>query len=224
MAWKSRYAFLETVLLWFYDDAAGICDGYRQQDRLISCTERSWMKISQTHSERRCPFVLVYAALRPFLQASETHGNGLFVKKDFSAAGSFIPVPLAGRFEVHDNEEGCWQAVKRDGVPRFLVLPNITPLLSGSEVARPTSALYLVPDKTSPLYYMNSSATDVEKENFAEEIKLKPSRDFKGGLDVKEYLGNPQNCVSFDISVDVAAGTELLAYYKFEEDVDEMSD
>ena len=40
-------------------------------------------------------------------------------------------------------------------------------------------------------------------------------------MDVKEYLGNPQNCVSFNDAVDVSAGTELLAYYKMlEQDAD----
>jgi len=77
-------------------------------------------------------------------------------------------------------------------------------LLSGSEVARPTSALYLVPEKTCPLIYMNSSAADVEGENLAGEVNLTPSRGFKGGeVDVNEYLGNPQNyCVSFNVAVD----------------------
>ena len=84
-----------------------------------------------------------------------------------------------------------------------MLLPNVTPLLSGSEVARPTFALYLVPEKTCPLIYMNSSAADVERENVAGEVNLKPRRDFNGGgVDVK---GNPQNCESFNVAVDVSA-------------------
>ena len=49
---------------------------------------------------------------------------------------------------------------------------------------------------------MNSSAPDVEGENLAGEVNLKPSRDFKGGEDA---TGNPQNCVSFNVAVDVSA-------------------
>ena len=69
---------------------------------------------------------------------------------------------------------------------------------------------------------MNSSAADVEGENLAGEVNLTPSRGFKGGeVDVNEYLGNPQNCVSLSDAVDVSAGMELLAYYKMlEQDAD----
>ena len=72
------------------------------------------------------------------------------------------------------------------------------------------------------MIYMNSSAADVEGENLAGEVNLTPSRGFKGGeVDVNEYLGNPQNCVSFNDAVGISAGTELLAYYKMlEQDAD----
>lgn len=125
---------------------------------------------------------------------------------------------------MHDNVEGCLQAVLRDGAPRFLVSKNLAPFLSGSEVARPTSALYLVPDRTSPLFYMNSSSREPDKENFEARITLKPSRDFKGGVDISSYLGNPKNCVNFDLSVGVVGGTELVAFYRFEKDREEMED
>ena len=59
------------------------------------------------------PPLMFSCSLRAILQASETHVNGLFVTKDLGAGKGFIPVPLVGRFEVHDNEDGCWQAVKR---------------------------------------------------------------------------------------------------------------
>ena len=113
-------------------------------------------------SDLRFPLV-IFCSLRAFLQASETHGNGLFVLKDSASGKGFIPLPLVGRFEMHDDEDGCWQLLKQDGVPRLLVLPNVTLLLSGSEVARPTSVLCPVPDKTCPLFNMNSSAAGVER-------------------------------------------------------------
>ena len=59
------------------------------------------------------PSLVLLCSLRAILQPFETHGNGLFVTKDLAAGKGFIPVPLVGRFEVHDNEDGCWQAVKR---------------------------------------------------------------------------------------------------------------
>ena len=80
--------------------------------------------------------------------------------------------------------------------------------------SRPTSALYLVPDRTCPLFYINSSAGDAESENFVAKTILKPSKD------VKEFLRNAKNCVCFRISMKVQKGNELFAFYEIGEDGD----
>lgn len=54
-------------------------------------------------------------------------------------------------------------------------------VLSKREMSSPTSALYLVPDQTCPLFDMNSSAGYVEMENLVVKTTLKPSRDDKIG-------------------------------------------
>ena len=105
----------------------------------------------------------------------------MFASKEFGTVNDFIPVPLEGSFEVHDSREDCLEVAKKSGIARFIVCDDVSPFLSKSEVARPTSGLYLVPARTCPLFYMNSFAGDAEVENFAAKIVLKPSRDLKGG-------------------------------------------
>ena len=117
-----------------------------------------------------------------FWQASSVHGRGLFASKDFSTVDDFIPVPLEGSFEVYDSSDDCLEVAKKTGVPRFRVCDNVSPLLSKSEVARPTSTPYLVPDRTCPLFCMNSSGGNVDVENLKARIILKPSKDFRGGV------------------------------------------
>ena len=156
-----------------------------------------------------------------FSQASRVHGQGLFAKNDFSTVDDFIPLPLEGSFEVHDSLDDCLDVAKKSEVPRFKVCDSMSHFLSQSEVSRPTSALYLVPDRTCPLFYMNSSAGDAESENFVAKTILKPSKDFKKGVvDVKEFLRNAKNCVCFSISVKVQKGNELFAFYEIREDGD----
>ena len=121
----------------------------------------------------------------------------MFASKEFGTVDDFIPVPLEGSFEVHDSREDCLEIAKKSGIPRFRVCDDVSPFLSKSEVARPTSGLYLVPDRTCRLFYMNSSAGDAEVENFAAKIILKPRWDLKGGVvNVNDLLRNAKNsCV-----------------------------
>lgn len=100
---------------------------------------------------------------------------------------------------------------EKDGMPRFLVSSNLSPFLSGSEVARPGAALYLVPHPASPLYYLNSSIGKADCENYEPKVVFKSSRDTKG--DIKKLLSNATNCVTFEVSKQVEKGTELLAFY-----------
>ena len=89
-----------------------------------------------------------------FSQASRVHGQGLFAKKDFNTVDDFIPLPLEGSFEVHDSLDDCLDVAKKSEVPRFKVCDSMSHFLSQSEVSRPTSAPYLVPDRTCPLFYI----------------------------------------------------------------------
>lgn len=84
------------------------------------------------------------------LPGSRVHGQGLFAKKDFNTVDDFIPVSLEGSFEVHDSLDDCLDAAKKNGISRFKVCDNMPHFLFNSEVSRPTSALYLVPDRTYP--------------------------------------------------------------------------
>ena len=143
----------------------------------------------------------------------------MFASKEFGTVDDFIPVPLEGSFEVHDSREDCLEVAKKSGIPRFRVCDDVSPFLSKSEVARPTSGLYLVPDRTCPLFYMNSSAGDAEVENFAAKIILKPRWDLKGGVvNVNDLLRNAKNSMRITISERVQKGTELFAFDELGED------
>lgn len=158
------------------------------------------------------------------LQASGVHGRGLFASKEFASPENFIPVPLVGSFEVHDSLDDCLEVAKKSGIPRFRVCDNTFPFLSKSEVARPFSGLYLVPDRTCPLFYMNS-ARDDEVQNFTARTILKPSRDFRGGeIDIKDFLRDAKNSLCFSINCRVPKGTELLTFYELGEDSEKSSE
>ena len=118
---------------------------------------------------------------------------------------------------MQDSYEDAVEATIEDGLPRFLVSENMSMFLSAGEVARPNAGLYLVPHKTSPLFYMNSSSRKAELENFSFESVLKP-REFKGmeEEDRLEFLRKSPNSVLFDLTARVERDTELLAYYRFE--------
>lgn len=146
-------------------------------------------------------------------QGSKLGGLGLFATKSLSGApGVFLKIPLVGRFEVHDSVEDSVEAGKDDGLPRFLFSDNMALFLSDGEIARPNAGLYIVPDKTSPLCYLNSSCTDPESENFTFMSVLR-ARDFKGMEDKELHLRNAMHSVQFDLSRNVDRGTELLAFY-----------
>ena len=87
-----------------------------------------------------------------FRRASSVHGQGLFAKKDFNTVDDFIPVPLEGSFEVQDSLDDCHDAAKKSGVPRFKVCDSMHYFMSKRSVARSTSVLYLIPERTCPLF------------------------------------------------------------------------
>ena len=157
-----------------------------------------------------CSAVVCHFAI---VQDSKIHGQGLFTTNTFSGTkGSFIQMPLVGSFEVHDSVGDSIEAGKEDGLPRFLVSENMAIFLSEGEVARPKAGLYLVPHKTSPLFYMNSSCTDPDKENFQFSSVLK-ARDFRGVEDKANFLRKAPNAVLFYLACGVERDTELLAFY-----------
>lgn len=122
-------------------------------------------------------------------------------------------MPLVGYFEVHDSVNDSVDAGRDDGLPRFLVSDNMNLFLSEGEVATPNAGLYLVPHKTSPLFYMNSSVDDAESENL-ESISLLTSKTLAGtSTEIKEHLRKALNSLTFSLTCDVAKDTELLAYY-----------
>lgn len=155
--------------------------------------------------------VLHYFAIS---QDSKIHGRGLFATKTLSP-GEFLHMPLVGSFEVHDSLSDSIEAGKEDGVPRFLVSDTMALFLSEGEVARPNAGLYLVPDKTSPLFYMNSSCRNPANENFQFRSVLK-TREFRGTDDKKKFLRNALNSVVFVVTSTVERDTELLAFYDLE--------
>lgn len=94
--------------------------------------------------------------------------------------------------------------------------------MSNSEVSKPTSVLNLVPDRTCPLFYMNSSAGDAQMENFVAKTILKPSKDFKRGgwWTSKKIFATPKTvcvCVCFSISISIKVkvqkGNDFFAFY-----------
>lgn len=154
-----------------------------------------------------------------FFQTSKIHGHGVFANKRLSAGGgTFLKMPLEGSFEVYDSVDDSVEATKDDGLPRFLLSDNMALFLSEGEVARPNAGLYIVPAKTSPLFYVNSSRTPEHKAD--ETLTFMPvlmARSFRGVEDKRAYLRNAMNSVMFDIARDVEKDVELLASYTFQE-------
>lgn len=152
------------------------------------------------------------SAVSLIIQAS-TDGHGVFAQKRFDdGPGLFLKMPLVGSFEVHDNNsaDDSVLAEKRDGLPRVLVSDNMPLFLSENEVARPNAALYLVPAKISPVFYMHSlQGGDALEPNIKLMSVLTP-RSFKGVEEKKAYLKNAMNSVTVDISCVVEKDTELL--------------
>lgn len=120
-------------------------------------------------------------------------------------------MPLVGSFEVHDSVDDSVEASKEDGLHRFLVSRNMTLFLSDFEVARPGAGLYLVPDKTSPLFYLKTSGTDASVENFVS-MSVLTARGFRAVDEKKAYLRNAMNSVMFHVDHTIEKGEELFAH------------
>lgn len=88
----------------------------------------------------------------------------------------------------------------------------MTMVLSDFEVARLNAGLYLVPAKTSPLFYLKSSGgTDASMENFMF-ISALTARGFRAVDRNKYYHGKTMNSVIFKIDCTIEKGKELFAH------------
>ena len=71
---------------------------------------------------------------------------------------------------------------------------------------------------------MNSSEGDADKENIVMRTVLNPKRDLKKGVvDIKKFLGNAKNALSFTLSVQARKGDELFVFYEIGENGGESS-
>lgn len=157
-------------------------------------------------------------------QGSSLHGLGIFASQDLVKA-DFPALCLMGNFVVLDDVE-VENAMRTDGVPRYAVCDGaeFKQILESYEVAREGAALYLTPDRTSPLFYMNSSCTlDAAKANMSKESRFTSHNvDCKSA---KTLLSDAKEGVMFTISRDVQKGEELLLPYPiFSEDNGDGSD
>lgn len=140
----------------------------------------------------------------PRFQAAD--GGGAFAADRLEETpGAFVKIPLVGSFEVHDSHDESIDAWKADGRRRFLVSDNMALFLSEGEVARPNAGLYLVPARTSPVFYMNTAVVD---DNMTWMSSVTP-KSMKGAADKKAHLKNAMNSVMFDVSCDIAKDDEL---------------
>ena len=83
--------------------------------------------------------------------------------------------------------------------------------LSDFEVARPRAGLYLVPENTSPLFYMKSSGIDASQKNSSCNTVL-TGRGFRAADDKEAYLKNATNSVMFDIECIIEKGQEVFVH------------
>ncbi|CAM9682925.1 unnamed protein product [Laminaria digitata] len=149
------------------------------------------------------------------IKESPKGGLGIFAKRELRPE-EVPPIPLMGDFTVYDHAGQLTKAMERDGVPRYQVCKRgqFLKMLESWEVSNEGATLYLKPDPSSFLYYINSCEPRIEDLNTeASSVFEKHDAATSGVAKTKVLLRNSNEGVVFKLTRTINKGEELLSLY-----------